>query len=555
MASRAKTSAKASARIADSQQPPEAPMPDSGAAAPADQTRSCEEQTQANFDEFAQLLAPTKYNSPMGKNISAFQPDVEVLAVTLRDMPLSSEQFGVMSSGREWVSMSFCLLNVGPPGFSNVPYTNGKKKGEKETNPLMLYDVTSEGMTCCHSFEKGKTNKDKGGRVSQYKDTEQVDGEDVEVVRDASMVLEAGVTLSVFMREDNFAKTGDDKFNKMFSLDESLDSAVVLKANSLVYLQLSSANIEQVKKGMGLKLRKLKSVPASDPVLNGCFDGLPRSEAAHNAVMERARKQHGLSRMLGKEDEKVFALEVAAGAYATEEDATSCMLCEAHPDTPLVSFSDAQLLQLFAVKDRVQALKLVNIAIALRALRVVVSVRDNPVAAMQSATPFSVACLQIDWNVMLHMHLLAGFEAWPCSQTEDASFTGADEALLRTFVRDGVVFWSDPAHGVLVPGKGKHQVVYAMRLSGEEVSEAQHVVTHMVSDEGPEHGGGGRALDIFLSSLDKMETISAAAQSILQHPEGARSNPGAAHVMRVILRLDNKGASGGKKRKRMSLLS
>ena len=101
-----------------------------------------------------------------------------------------------MSNGREWVSMSFCVLNVGPPGFSNVPYTNRKKKGEKETNPLMLYDIV-DGNTCFHSFEKGKTNKDKGPRVSQFKETVQVDDVDTEVMRDATTVLESGVMLSI----------------------------------------------------------------------------------------------------------------------------------------------------------------------------------------------------------------------------------------------------------------------------------------------------------------------------------------------------------------------
>ena len=107
-----------------------------------------------------------------------------------------------MSNCREWVLMSFCVLNVGPSGFSNVQYTNSKKKGEKEANPLMLYDVNAEGNTCFHSFEKGKTNKDKGARELQFKDTEQVDCADVEVVRDATCVLEQGFMMSFFMREE-----------------------------------------------------------------------------------------------------------------------------------------------------------------------------------------------------------------------------------------------------------------------------------------------------------------------------------------------------------------
>jgi len=163
-----------------------------------------------------------------------------------------------------------------------------------------------------------------------------------------------------------------------------------------VYLQMSSANIEQAKKGMGLKMRKLKSVAPSDPVFNGCFHGLPVGEAAHNAVMERARKQHAIARMLCKDEEKAFAVDVSPTAYATKEDSSSFMLCDAHSDVPLVTFALPQLMQLFDVRDEMQALKLINVAIALKALRLFVCVNNNPTVVMQTSTTFSVGCMQID---------------------------------------------------------------------------------------------------------------------------------------------------------------
>jgi len=373
-------------------------------------------------------------------------------------------------------------------------------------------------------------------------------------MRDATTVLESGVMLSIFMREEHFSKSGDEKVNKMFVLDASLDSAAVLKANTLVYLQLSSANIKQAKKGMGLKVRKLKSVAPGDPVLNGCFNGLPVGEAAHNALMDRARKQHAISRMLCKDEEKAFTIEVSAGAYATPED-NGYMLCDAHADTPLVAFCAAQLLELFDVRDKMKALKLFNITITLKTVRVFVSANENPTVLLQSATPFSVLCMQIDWNMMLHMHLVTGFETWPCAHSVNGAYSCSDQTLLLTHVLDGVVFWTNPALCVSVSSNEKKQVVFAMSLASDAATASETTTSHLISDYGSDTGGGGRTLDIFLSSLGSMSEIVGQAMGIVQAPGASSSSPGAAHVLRVCLKPENKGASAGKKRKRINLLS
>ena len=64
-------------------------------------------QTQSVFEEFAQVCAPVKYQHTLGKNITLNQADVEVLAMTLRDVPLTTEKFDEMRTGpqgqRDWV--------------------------------------------------------------------------------------------------------------------------------------------------------------------------------------------------------------------------------------------------------------------------------------------------------------------------------------------------------------------------------------------------------------------------------------------------------------------
>ena len=98
-------------------------------------------QHDASFDLFAERLAPLADTIVLGKNISGNQPDVEVLAMTLKDIPLDAERFNDMSAGKGWVSAAFSVLMVGGPGFSSVPYTANKKKGERESESKSVYEV------------------------------------------------------------------------------------------------------------------------------------------------------------------------------------------------------------------------------------------------------------------------------------------------------------------------------------------------------------------------------------------------------------------------------
>jgi len=127
--------------------------------------------------------------------------------------------------------------------------------------------------------------------------------------------------------------------------------------------------------------------------------------------------------------------------------------------------------------------------------------------------------------------------------------------LLLTHAVDGVVFWSDPAQRVVVPGSEKKRVVYAITLAADPLTSSDASVTHLVSEHGRDAGGGGHTLDIFLSSLSSIVEIAELAMAVVKSPDASGSTPGAAHVLRVSLRPDNKGASAGKKRKRFDLLS
>ena len=66
----------------------------------------------------------------VGKNISPNQPDVEVLAILLRDFPVTKSAFNAARGDREWVMLQAGVVSVGQAGFSSVPYTasSAKKK-------------------------------------------------------------------------------------------------------------------------------------------------------------------------------------------------------------------------------------------------------------------------------------------------------------------------------------------------------------------------------------------------------------------------------------------
>lgn len=103
--------------------------------------------------EVAQLLQPCSV-APcvLGNNIVPTNPDVEVLAMLLKDTPGSEAGFETLDRGNKgWVLTSFCLLGIGPPGFSSVPYTNGKKKNEQDSKKL--YEYNEHGETRFFSYE------------------------------------------------------------------------------------------------------------------------------------------------------------------------------------------------------------------------------------------------------------------------------------------------------------------------------------------------------------------------------------------------------------------
>ena len=108
------------------------------------------------------LFSPISVGTPsVGSEITRRNPDVEIMAMTLNDTPLSLDGFNSLEGGRGWYSMKFMVLMVSGPGFSSVPYTASKKGGEKEVGKK-LYEMTEDGKTRFLVIRRAKQTRTEG---------------------------------------------------------------------------------------------------------------------------------------------------------------------------------------------------------------------------------------------------------------------------------------------------------------------------------------------------------------------------------------------------------
>ena len=493
-----------------------------------------------NFIAWSQLLATLPHLWRPGKTNSVSQPNVELLVVTLNDMPLNAEKFADMCGGKEWVIFNFVVLAVGPPGFSSVPYNSGvQKKGAPRPDTKHLYDCDDNGNTRFYPFEKSPQNRDRGERIS----TMRVEGSDEPV--DATTVVEVGTCMSMFMRQDNFSAgsslfTGDTK-----------DQAV-LPAHSLFALVLKSNNSEQALKGQGIKICTGKTVPPG--AMLGVFAGIPQREEDAHAVAQRCRAHPPIANVLMKDTVKVFACRPDTVSHATTDEETGLLvLCNASPDLPEVFFTWAQLEQLFGM-ERSLALKLFNVAIALKALRLLVLRDDRPASDGRQA--LSVSCMAVDWNDLLHMHAVNGLEEWPSAHASWDPPFAAQDVIASMVTACGTVLWCCPCLPLITAGK--RMVCWSLRLAEDKAVLKENDSGHFVTDETEEQGG--HALDLYLAPQDVSFGIlfrEFTAMLLERKQQAAKGDKGLKtetstlhlrHQMRLRFKPERKGATGRKKR-------
>ena len=127
------------------------------------------------------------------------------------------------------------------------------------------------------------------------------------------------------------------------------------------------------------------------------------------------------------------------------------MLCNIAPSLPEVFFTHEQLAEVFGV-ERGLALKMLNIAIATKALRVLV-VRDDRPTSDESRRVLSAGSLAVDWNYMLHMHVANGLSEWPSARESWGPPSAAEGSILTGVTSSGTVLWTCPDLPLTTTGK------------------------------------------------------------------------------------------------------
>lgn len=440
--------------------------------------------TPCGHPQMLDLLSPI-VNTPLrcGTHISKQQPDVEVYAACLTRIPATKDDFNAMRGQKEYLISKFVVLAVGPAGFGRVPYNSKKTTGQKEEVGKALY-VNEDDRVRFHSFEKGKTNKDKGARV----DTE-----------DGSACLEPGLVLTFFLREE-------------FWEPSKVDAACSMEVGSAVCLQIASSNVEACGKGYLLKVKRIKHMVAACDVTSA-FARLPSSEADFEALMSKHRTQSpGLKGTLDSSgDLRCFVVKSLGPEACAFGHNGGILICNAQAHNAEGFCDDIYVpahvvAQKFQVADSTDLLKLLNVALSAQTVGMLVMSSTKSVLLSDDevdAHPLVALMLTWDVNRFLDLHALAAPDACDFMQAKKAG----------AMVSDGltVIVSDDPArhiswqseHNIYKTERCNWQISF--RLSSEELcgpEDAPAAACQLSAGCRDKY----RTLSVFLTQADKNET-------------------------------------------------
>lgn len=358
---------------------------------------------------------PTK---SLGRQITYNQPDVEVLAVAFRAVPLTLAKFDEMREKKDFVLTQFGILDVGPAGFSSAPYKSTKKKTDGAVPTLPLYEKRDDSAhPYFFPFEKGPTPKDRGPRVESDESGQ------------LAAVIKPGVSITHFLYNEN------DRFNAhKFFVD--CGEHEMVPEHSLVYLQLGCNNIEQARKGRLIKIKKIK--PALDfadysMFLPSAIASLPASAEDAMATVESCGiKYPSIKEILGQgSSAAVFAAKpVADASAAVSDDDTRIEIPEyAGQGSRALTIPAAVALDGCATYCIHRACKIIGIAVAAGALTVVsrpASVQRGPDA------PDDAIAVTINHDLMFNFQRTSEFRLRQGTDGRWSMFWALPDVVLET---------------------------------------------------------------------------------------------------------------------------
>jgi hypothetical protein len=397
--------------------------------------------------------APLRCGTHIAKN-----PDVEVCAMALCKLPASRAEFETARGTREFVIAKFLVLALGPPGFGKVPYNSKRGVGQKEEAGKPLYEVTDDGRLRLFSFEKGKTNKDKGPRVE---------------ADESCGFLAPGLVLSFFLREDFWdppkivpAEVGDN----------------TVSVGTVVAIQVSSGNVEAAAKGYLLKLKKMKVLPL-------CLDlaptiaNLPTSEDDYDRRTSQYRTDYPAMKggLDSSTDMRCFATKsMGPDACAFEHEGGFVISnarthnCEGFRDDIFVPAEVAH--RCFQVDDLKLALAFMNVALALESVGAIVKTSaSNVMLSADDVHPLVALALVLDINTFLSLDTLDAPELkFFLRSASDGPFESRDIVVNK---RDSYVSWHNTKQA------------YVTDAESAQVSFTLHAADHKGPD-GANHAYG-----------------------------------------------------------------
>lgn len=371
----------------------------------------------------------------VGNKITSKQPDTEVLAMLLKDIPTTTAQFEEQRGDRPFVSMSIMIVAVGNAGFSSVPYVANAKPGTIQ-HTKKLYEDIADGRVVCYPFQKGRTNKDKGDRVERFVDdatNEQVD---------AGTPLHAGLYLTNFLREESFGDNG-----KFFT---NMDGSEDLKAGSFLYVQIAASNVEQAQKGHFFKFKKCMPARYVDSMVHKVsLSQIPRSMQEFENSIATSKNTVAISKQVYGSNAKIFSTVPARDSYAVmETDKNRFIIVEAAHDIADIEVSQDMVLKAAGCTNMATAHKVLSLALSAGAVHTIVSYNKQGTLLLSHDCDAKALWLYIDFRKLLDLSKL-------CYHGLNPGFKLHDKFL--TFVTDDCIVWMDQEQTFK---KSQHETVY-----------------------------------------------------------------------------------------------
>jgi len=353
------------------------------------------------------LAAPVQYTATKcGSYISKSQPDVEVLAIALDDVPHTSAEFDAKRGTRDFIVCKFLVLSIGPPGFGKVPYKHknkAKKLALEEEQGKCLYESMDSGVVKFYAYEKGDTNKDKGVRCD-----------------DCFGVLAPGLCLTFFLREEMFQST-------------KLLSDQLISKMQYVCLQVASGNVTGASAGYLLKLKKIKYIPPPQDLMHA-LTKMPQTEEAYEVLMEQYRTTYTTMKggISDKLDTKYCVVSsMGHDVFADYDAEEGFLICNAAINnkegfTDEILVRESLVLSCFDTPCVQTALRLLNIALGMDAVHLILQIAPETTIALNEDKPtapntaLSILC---NYNKLLFFDALSNANALAWVQDEMRCFS------------------------------------------------------------------------------------------------------------------------------------